>query len=230
MNIMQHAYDSLSDSMKLKSYRLIGLAVYLCLACALPCRAQDDSDWDWVDKHFAALLQEFLPINADAGVSLTYRSHRDLYTDVPEYSLVFNRNWQTQRIDVIVRMADGVSLYDQTMALHRQHPAESFESIKKKLKVKEWRGNSQTCPAASALYEAFYRLRLPMESTEDKKRRAKGEEMITLHPTVHTFITDISGGSLELTLTDQDHPFVRWAVKARRALEPCIASPQRRDN
>jgi hypothetical protein len=185
--------------------------------------AQEQEDWDWVNKHFFSALEEFMPIEERLGFSLGYRSYRDLHTYELEYSFVFNRILQEKYLTMTVRQPDSISLYDQIMALHRRNPNESIESIKKQLKVKEDHFSEQTCPAVRKQYDDFYRLTLPMLSARDRAVQAKGEFTITLHPRVHTFKADISGGRIELVITEQDHPFVSWAKKTRQALEGCIS-------
>jgi hypothetical protein len=210
--------------MTLRCVRLITLTIFICLLFCQPSKAQEypsQEEHDWVSSHLFDVLEEFLPIEeADLG----YRSYRDLYTDVLEYSLVFNRDWKGKRVSVVVRMADSVSLYDQIMALHRKNPSESIKSIKTKLKVKEWRYDAKACLAVESLYDGFYRLNLAMLTAKDRAEQAKGIVTITLHPTVHIFKASISGGNLRLALTEQEHPFVIWANKARRALERCATS------
>jgi hypothetical protein len=213
--------------MKLKQGTLIVLTIFVCLLFCQASEAQEypnQEEHDWVGKHFFGVLEEFLPIEES---DLGYRSYRDLYTDVLEYSFAFNQDWKEKRISVVVRMADSVSLYDQMMALHQKNPSESIESIKTKLKVKEWRGDDKACPAVKSLYDEFYKLSLPMLTAKDRAEQAKGIVTITLHPTVHIFKAGISGGNLRLALTEQEHPFTVWANKARRNLDKCAASETR---
>lgn len=183
--------------------------------------AQEQADWDWVNKHFIDVLEEFMPIDERLGHPLGYRSFRDLHTAELEYSFVFNKIFQEKYITVTVRQPDSISLYDQMMGLHRKNPNESIENIKKQLKVKERHFSEQTCPAVRRQYDVFYRLTLPMLSARDRAEQAKGKFRITLHPRIHTFKGDISGGGLHLVITEQDHPFVQWAKKTSEALERC---------
>ena len=181
--------------------------------------AQTQDDWDWVNKHFFTVLEELMPVRERLGFSLGYRSYRDLHTSETEFSFVFNRVLQEKYISVIVRQPAARSLYDQVMVAHRNNPNETIETIKKQLTLKEQRFSEQTCRAVRTQYDEFYRLTLPMLSIRD--RQAKGEFTITLHPRVHTFKADISGGSLQLVIVEDDHPFVSWANRTRRALEHC---------
>jgi hypothetical protein len=190
----------------------------LCLLLCQPGWAQKDEDWLWVDKHFQDVLTELLPIEE---TFLGYRSYRDLYTDVLEYSFIFKREPNDNRLFLIVRMADSVSLYDQMMALHMKNRSENIKSIKKKLRVKEWRVDDLSCAPLKTAHDEFYNLSLPMLSAAERAEQAKGIESITLHPTVHTFYTNTIGSELKLAIIRQEHPFVEWATRTRSAVEKC---------
>ncbi len=217
--------------MRLKEANLFFAAAFSLLFLYQPCRAQypSEAEHDWVNGRFFAVLNELLPIEERLGFSLGYRSYRDLYTNELEYSFVFNRFLQERYITVVVRAADSVSLYDQVMALHRKNPNASIEDIRKQLKVKELRLSEETCPAVGRQHNEFYRLSVPMLSARDRAGQARGEFSITLHPRVHKFKADISGGSMELVLTESDHPLVRWATRTQRAFEICAGNPARQN-
>ena len=194
--------------------------------------AQEQKDWDWVNKHFFNVLDELMPLEERPGLSLGYRSYRDLHTDEPEYSFVFNRILQERQITVTVRQPQSSSIYDQLMALHLKNANQSIERIKKQLKVKEQHFSERACPAVRAQYEQFYRLTLEMLTDKERAEQARGEITLTLHPRVHTFKADIFGGRFQLDLTEQEHPFVIWARSTREALERCnsnVTKPSRRD-
>ncbi|HSQ20339.1 MAG TPA: hypothetical protein VLR92_08190 [Blastocatellia bacterium] len=184
-------------------------------------RAQTQDDWDWVNKHFFTVLEEILPIRERLGFSVGYRSYRDLFTKETEFSFVFNRIVQEKYITVIVRQPQTTSLYDQIMTAHRRNPNESIDAIKKQLKLRQQRYSEKTCSAIRIQYDEFYQLTLQMLSAKGKREQSKGEFSIILHPRVHTFTADISGGRMELVLDEPDHPFVIWANKTRELLERC---------
>lgn len=183
--------------------------------------AQTQEDWDWVNNHFFTVLEEILPIRERLGFSVGYRSYRDLFTNETEFSFVFNRIIQEKYITVIVRQPQTTSLYDQIMTAHRRNPNESIDAIKKQLRLRQQRYSEKTCSAIRTQYDEFYQLTLQMLSAKDKRQQSKGEFSIILHPRVHTFSADISGGRIELVLDEPDHPFVRWANKTRELLERC---------
>jgi len=205
--------------MRSKRIKLWLPAFGLCLLLCQPGWAQKDEDWLWMDDHFQDVLTELLPIEE---TFLGYRSYRDLYTDVLEYSFIFKREANDNRLFLVIRMADSVSLYDQMMALHMKNRSEHIKSIKKKLRVKERRVDDLACAPLKTAHDEFYNLSLPMLSAAERAERAKGIVSLPLHPTVHTFHTSTIGSELKLELTRQEHPFVEWATRTRSTVEKCI--------
>jgi hypothetical protein len=201
----------------------LGLAVVCFCLCASPlCQAQEQEDFDWVNKHFGKAFDEFFPSEDILKSSLSYRSYKDLHTDQLEYSFAFRKSFQEPKLTIIYRIADQKSLYDQIMVLHRKKPAESIENIKKLLRVKERQYIDKDCPAIKKQYDEFYKLNLLMLSDTDRANQAKGIETIIIHPRVHIFKAEISGGSLEMVFVDSDHPFVKWAEQTMYDLEKCV--------
>jgi hypothetical protein len=49
------------------------LAVLLCGYSHVIAWAQSPADWDWVNKHFPAVLNQLLPIEASSGTSVGFR-------------------------------------------------------------------------------------------------------------------------------------------------------------
>ena len=128
--------------------------------------AQSSADWDWMSNHFDKALHDLFPIDERYGVYVAYRSHRDLHTDVPEYSFAIG----TEKSDTVsglprylaahVREAESVSLYDQMMALHRKSPNRSADDIEKDVHVKKLKLTEMNCPAIKAQFSKFQQLRL----------------------------------------------------------------------
>lgn len=203
---------------------LLPIAVFLLLI--LFCQTEEAQQYpnseehDWVQNHFFDVLEELLPIEKS---NVGYRSYRDLYTEVLEYSFVFNKERKENRniIMVTVRIADTVSVYDQMMTLHRKNPTETIDSIKSKLKVSTRHFDDKSCAAVKLLYDEFYKFNVPMMSAKDRSEQNRNYVTITLHPMIHTFDAVISDGDLKLTISEDKHPFVVWANKARRSFEKC---------
>lgn len=186
----------------------------MCLLVSFGGKAQELDEWDWANKHFPQVLDEFFPLDHEYGYTVSFRSFRELYTDVPEYYCSFTKDYQGNPIEVVVRMADTVSLYGQLLALHRENPSESIDKIKKRLKFKEWRFTEKTCPVVKPLFEKYRKVQIPVPD----------DSAISLHPMIHSF--GISGGDakMKMELSDEDNPLVIWAKEARRALEDCAAN------
>jgi hypothetical protein len=217
--------------LNLNRVKLIFIAASICLCVHRFAQAQEGPSLegqDPINSRFFSVLEELFPIEEELGFSLGYRSYRDLHTEELEYSFVLNRIIKEKYLTAVVRMADGVSLYHQLRVLHRKSPGVNIEATKPQLKIKEWRLTEETCPAIRQRHDDFYRLSLTMLSAEDRAREAKGELMINLHPRVHTLKADISGGNMELVLTESEHPYIRWAEETRRAFEGCAIKQSKR--
>lgn len=211
-----------SEMMKTLRRNLLFVAGCLCLLLCQNVRAQEnDPELElqlWAEEHFPSVLTEFLPFEKEAEVS--FRTYRDLYTDVLEYSCSIS--WKENRgVEAIIRMADSISMYDQMVAIHKKNPNEPIESIKRKLKVKEFRLTDKICPAVKSRLLLFEKLQLPVRTKRERINAAKGVVDIILHPTIYTFEASMSGGSANLELIGNEHPLIGWAKETRRVLEAC---------
>ena len=120
--------------------------------------AQSSADWDWMSNQFDKALHDLFPIDERYGVYVAYRSHRDLHTDVPEYSFVIG----PEKSDTVsglprylaahVREAESASVYDQMVAQHRKFPNRSADDIQKDMHVKKWKLTEMDCPAIKAQF------------------------------------------------------------------------------
>lgn len=192
--------------------------VVLFFVFAQPVKAQSQDDWVWVNKHFYNVLDQLMPFDSHV---LGYRSYRDLYTDELEYSFFFDGQAISQNLNVTFRIADKTSIYDQIMKLHRRNPAATISEIKPNLKIKEWQFSESSCPAIKTQFEKFFRLSLEMMSSKERSDREAGVGTIALHPRIHSFNAQITGGHLNLAITFGDHPFAIWAVETFQALSSC---------
>ena len=207
-------------------YITAAFAVAGMSACLVAQQAQQypsQADFDWVDSRFHAVLEQLLLVAARLGDSLGYRSVRELHTEELEYAFLFNRE-RSKPITATVVIPDTVSLYDQIMALHRKNPRTIIDAMVPLLKIKRWQMSETTCPAVRKEYDRFYELALVMRSSKDREEEATGQVTIRLHPRAHLFKADISGGRIDLVLTDPEHPYVKWAEETQRALEGCTAA------
>jgi hypothetical protein len=198
-------------------YGLFGAALLLSFCVGGDVSAQSSADWDWMSNHFDKALHDLFPIDERYGVYVAYRSHRDLHTDVPEYSFAIG----TEKSDTVsglprylaahVREAESVSLYDQMMALHRKSPNRSADDIEKDVHVKKLKLTEMNCPAIKAQFSKFQQLGLAPPQFD----------VVILHPLIHEFRSRAGGGDMDVALYDDENSLVSWAIETRHALELC---------
>jgi hypothetical protein len=183
--------------------------------------SQTKDDWTWMSDHFQSAFTDLMPIKRSNGAYIGYRSHRDLYTEILEYSFVIEYDpkevapGQITLTSAQVREADSISIYDQMMKMHRRNPQEDAASIEKKVKLKTWDLTEAACPALGTQFAKFRQLSLQMPSFEE----------MHIHPLVHEFHITALGGDMDLDLVDNHAPLVKWAIETRSALENCTAAP-----
>src|ERR1035441_7928898 len=171
-------------------YGLLGAALLLSFYVGGSLAAQSSADWDWMSSHFDKALDDLFPIDEHYGVYVAYRSHRDLHTDVPEYSFVIGPGKSDtvsglpRYLAAHVREAESVSVYDQMMALHRKFPNRSADDIEKDVHVKKLKLTEMNCPAIKAQFSKFQQLRLALPQFD----------VVILHPLVHEFRIRAGGG------------------------------------
>ena len=200
-----------------RDYGLFSAALLLCFCVGGNLSAQSSADWDWMSNHLDKALHDLFPIDERYGVYVAYRSHRDLHTDVPEYSFVIG----TEKSDTVsglprylaahVREAEPASVYDQMMALHRKFPNRSADDIQKDVHVRKLKLTEMNCPAIKAQFSKFQQLRLAPPQFD----------VVILHPLIHEFRIRAGGGDMDVALYDDENPLVSWAVETRDALELC---------
>jgi hypothetical protein len=184
-----------------------------------------DAEWDWVNTVYERVLQKALPIDGRGGFFLGYRQNRDLYVEQLETSFLYNWTLQEDLLTVTAAKPDSASVYDQLVALHRggERSADA-EVLAPLVRLKHWRLSETSCPAIRVQHDRFYRLRLDMRSEKERRDLAKGVITISMHPLIHHFRADISGGTVDLVVTDQTHEYVGWAEETLRALDACVAA------
>jgi hypothetical protein len=202
-------------------YGLFVAALLLSFSAGGSMSAQSSADWDWMSNHFNKALHDRFPIDERYGVYVAYRSHRDLHTDIPEYSFVIaSENSDTvsglpRYLAAHVRESESASVYDQMMALHRNFPNRSADDIQKDVHVKKWKLTEMNCPAIKAQFSKFQQLRLAMPQFD----------VVILHPLIHEFRIRAGGGDMEVALYDDENSLVLWAIETRHALELCATDP-----
>jgi hypothetical protein len=192
-------------------------SLLLSLLAVASLSAQSNGDWDWMSDHFDKALHDLFPIDERYGVYVSYRSHRDLHSDIPEYSFVIGPE-NSDRVSGLprylaahVREAESASVYDQMMALHRKFPDRSADDIQKDVHVKKWKMTEMNCPAIKAQFSKFQQLHLAPPQFD----------VVILHPVIHEFRIRAGGGDMEFALYDDENLLVAWAIETRHALELC---------
>jgi hypothetical protein len=202
------------------SYGLFVAALVLSFSAGTTLSAQSDANWDWMSNHFDKALHDLFPIDERYGVYVAYRSHRDLHTDVLEYSFVIG----PEKSDTVsglprylaahVREAESVSVYDQMMALHRKFPNRPADDIQNDIHVKKWKLTEMNCPAIKAQFSKFQQVRLAPPQFD----------VVILHPLIHEFRIRAGDRDMEAALYDDENALVQWAAETRHALELCAAN------
>jgi hypothetical protein len=201
-------------------YGLFGAALLLSFCVSGDLSAQSSADWDWMSNHFDKALHDLFPIDERYGVYVAYRPHRDLHTDVPEYSFVIG----TEKSDTVsglprylaahVREAESASVYDQMMAQHRKFPNRSADDIQKDVHVKKLKLTEMDCPAIKAQFSKLQQTRLALPQFD----------VVILHPLVHEFRIRAGAGDMDVALYDDENSLVSWAIETRHALELCATN------
>jgi len=177
-------------------------------------------DREWLRQHYAGILDQLMPMTAESGWYLSYRSRRSLYTEVLEYGFFIgheprvNEPGLQEFLSAHVYMADTVSIYDQLMKMHQAKPDESGESIQRKLKVKTWTLTEKTCPAIQEQFSKFKKVNIQTPAFDE----------IAIHPLIHQFHIETGVGNMDIELDGSDQSLVLWALETRKALEACATS------
>lgn len=154
-----------------------------------------EADWQWMNEHFGPAFERLMPLKRTVGTYVSYRSHRDLYTEVLEYSFLVGRDARSNGpglepfLSAHSVQADTVSVYDQMMKMHRQNPNEDAAAIESKVKIKKLDLTEKTCPAIQTQFRKFQQIRFGVPSFD----------VIVLHPLVHEFHIQTGAGDIDLS-------------------------------
>lgn len=177
-----------------------------------PSSQEEEEVHDWVQSNFAAVLEEYLPLQLQ-GEGIAHRSTRDLYTDVLEYSFVLQRDFSARRRSAVVRLANSRSVHDQMFLLRIEDPSITLEQVKARIRVNEWTVLDTDCPAVGTAMDNFWKA---------KVLRGR-EDVIILHPMVYEFHVWSMTMKANVTITDDEHPWAQWATETRARLQTCVA-------
>jgi len=203
--------------------RLAALAA-MCAAPALLAQAvaaqnssaaPSDADRAWVQKIFPLALDQFFPVERAEGDFIAVRSHQEGLDEIPEYSFILEDTQDAHALQATVQEAQGASLYDQLLALHRKDPSKSYEDLKPELKVEEWKLSVADCPGLAIQLTAYENIQFV---------RPRDDDPVAEHPILYEFHESVAGSDSEAVEYVESRAFPRWAVATRKAIEACIAA------
>jgi hypothetical protein len=210
------------------------LLVVLVFGFTVPSRPapQTIKEWDWTEKNWDIVVNDFLPMKVNSGYYVTYRATQSLHAskdEKPEYyfRLGFDLSKKGYGVDryitVHVRTADSVSIYDQIMNMHRKAPTRSWESIRSAISVKSWDYTEMDCPTVKTEFVEFQNLRYGPPFTDLDLTE------IVLDPPVYHFHIEGGHGQSDVTVYDEKHPLVAWAMKTQRDIETCVSEKNKQN-
>ena len=194
-----------------KSKFLLVTIVALILCFATTSDAQTDAERDWVDSRFWPVVEELMPIERDQLMNVGFRTHRDLYRNILEYSFLLTYDYPKNAVTGVQRIPETVSIYDQLMRLHQQNPNESIDNLKKLVRIKEAHFTEQQCPAIHSLFFEFNKISF----------HGPPSDLIVLHPMVYEFKSNVGAGNMYLSVVEPNQPLVRWALRVQSTLKAC---------
>lgn len=181
-----------------------------------PSSQEEQEVYKWVDSNFPAVLEEYLPLRLKE-FGIAHRTNRDLHTSELEYSFVLRRELWSPRTHAVVRQADSLSVYNQMFFHRMENPTITLEQLRPRIRIKEWTISDSECPAVRSAVDKFWRTKLP---------RGR-EDVMIIHPMIYEFNVQSNTMDAKVTITDDEHPWARWATKTRAQLQTCIAGPHR---
>jgi hypothetical protein len=193
--------------------RLLAIALALVVTQQAPASSPDD--WDWLNESRQPAFDRLFPVSTNPELLLAYRSYRDLYQDVPERYLRIERSSDPggtgDAFVATVVVPVGRSVQQQLLDLHRSRPKDSLGTLLAQVRVQRATAHSRACGGLKASLDA-----LSTQSIAIPKRN-----LIVLHPNLHRFVIDLATAQMDVTLTDDRAPLVRWAITTIAAVRRC---------
>ncbi len=184
------------------------LAVGLLVADAEP----QHEDWDWLDKHRSVAFESLMPVEPEPRTWVTYFSYRDLYQDVREaYFTIRSGDGSSSLPGAVVITPVDRSIQQQLLDLHMADRTATFETLLPRVKVQRRELSSGSCPAVNIALDTLGQLRFGMPQ----------RDVIILHPTIHRIVVEFGAGSIDFSLSEDDHALARWAQRTLADLQRC---------
>ncbi len=184
--------------------------------CGSFCLAQQTNEAE-NQVNFEAALDTVLPIEQRLGLNIGFRTHRDLYTDTLEYSFLLSFDYPTNKVTIVIREADTISIHDQLAALRLRSPKATSEDLTQQIKVKERNLTEAECPQLKQLFFSFEKINF----------RSPSSDLIVLHPMIYEIKSRFGGGDMNLTFVEEDQPLVKWALRVKAAANSCLAKAKK---
>lgn len=192
------------------------------LLATVPCALNSqDSESEWVHDNYGAILDSVMPLKPQAGQYVTFRTYHVLFKERTEYYFRIGNDPKPSgpgldELSAHARMPENISIHDQLVSLDHSGPSNNPATIASKLTILKFDATAKGCPAIGSQFRAFQNLRLDMPRFD----------VIVLDPEVYEFRIQTSEGDMDLSLTNEKSPIVRWALETRRLLESCRVSLQ----
>jgi len=149
---------------------------------------------------------------------ITYRYAYWFYAPSREYSFSLMRRSHGDPLRYYwlarIRMADGASILDQLAHLHAQHPDEGLAEVERRIRIRIWALDEETCPVVRVQAAKLLRVSFKVPFSSD----------VILDAPLFEFQVGSLNTNLKLSLGDERHPLIVWAVETRRALAQCGAA------
>jgi hypothetical protein len=161
-----------------------------------------------------------MPLDAEGPLSVTFRSYRDLYHDVHEcyFQINFDPFGGDNASAVLVRPV-GRSIQEQLLRLHMDERSATIEEVTTELRIDRDVLSEGECPA----------LREHLDALSNVEFSAPTRDIVVLHPTVYRIEIDFGAGTVDVSLVEDDHPLVQWAIGTHAALEQCAGRASHRN-
>jgi len=184
---------------------------------------QDQPDHTWTDKHFLTAFEDFFPIRNGQSDFIAVRAHQNGSNEALEFSFVIENTQDPHAIGSTIREAQGVSLYQQLLALHRQDPSKSYADLRPQLRVQTWNLTAAECPAVLAQFTAFQSIQFV---------RPRDDDEVGENPILYEINETVAGGSSQVIEFIASRAIPRWANQTRKALLACAegSSTQKKDD
>jgi hypothetical protein len=210
---------------------IIPFTLVVAIGIAAPGRLapQTNKELEWAEKHYWKVYRDLFPKMEILGDFVEYRFTETLHSSkggaLESYFLlgvVLSGKKDKIKIQLSAqfRAPDAIPIYNQIADLHHADSGAGVESIEKRIKMKSMDFTETSCPAIRNSFREFQELRFGPPYTNPDPGQMETIEDSALYQ----FKIEASHGSADITLFDETHPLVVWAMKTQRELEACASA------